>query len=393
MDKIDSLSRRKQGKGAAAPEANRPPLREVPPPPADVVEPPEAAAQTPRSWERFFTKRYGLMIAGPLAVLLVVAVSYLLGGRYVSTDNAYVRSDKVMINTDIGGVIAEIKVHEGDTVAAGQELFRLDDEPYRIALAAAEAKLGVVKNQIANLQATYRQHLGETRQAETNVSFYEREFKRQSDLAGRQAAAEVKVDQARNDLDNARNRLIVSRQEAQAALAELGGDVNQPIEAHARYRQAVAEVEKARRDLRRTIITAPAAGVVTKVDTIQVGTYLPTATGAFSLVVKDSLWIEANPKETDLTYLKPGNAAVVTVDSYPGVKWRGTVESISPATGAEFSLIPAQNASGNWVKVVQRVPVRVRVEMPPEAPPLRAGMSAAVEIDTGRTRGFNVLWQ
>ena len=315
-----------------------------------------------------------------------------MGGRYVSTDNAYVRSDKVMINTDIGGVIAAIKVREGETVTAGQELFRLDDEPYQIALAAAEAKLGVVRNQIANLQATYRQHVGETRQSETNVAFYEREFKRQSDLAGRQATAEVKVDQARHDLDSARDQLAVARQEAQAALAELGGDVNQPIEKHAQYRQAVAEVEKARRDLRRTVITAPSAGVVTKVDTIQVGTYLPTATGAFSLVVKDSIWIEANPKETDLTYLQPGNAVTVTVDSYPGVKWRGTVESISPATGAEFSLIPAQNASGNWVKVVRRVPVRVKVEMPPEAPPLRAGMSAAVEIDTGRTRGYNVLW-
>ena len=211
-------------------------------------------------------------------------------------------------------------------------------------------------------------------------------------LAGRQAAAEVKVDQARHDLDSARDQLAVARQEAQAALAELGGDVNQPIEKHAQYLQAVAEVEKARRDLRRTVVTAPAAGVVTKVDTIQVGTYLPTATGAFSLVVKDSVWIEANPKETDLTYLQPGNTVNVTVDSYPGVKWRGTVESISPATGAEFSLIPAQNASGNWVKVVQRVPVRVRVEMPAEAPPLRAGMSAAVEIDTGRTRGRNILW-
>lgn len=387
MDKIENLNRRGQGKGT---ESNRTPLREVPP--ADVVEPPEAAAQTPRSWERFFTKRHGLMIAGPVALLLVVAGAYLMGGRYVSTDNAYVRSDKIMINTDIGGVIAEIKVREGETVAAGQELFRMDDEPYRIALAAGEAKLGVVRNRIANLQATYRQHVGETRQAETNVSFYEREFKRQSDLAGRQAAAEVKVDQARHDLDSARDQLAVARQEAQAALAELGGDVNQPIEKHAQYLQAVAEVEKARRDLRRTVVTAPAAGVVTKVDTIQVGTYLPTATGAFSLVVKDSVWIEANPKETDLTYLQPGNTVNVTVDSYPGVKWRGTVESISPATGAEFSLIPAQNASGNWVKVVQRVPVRVRVEMPAEAPPLRAGMSAAVEIDTGRTRGRNILW-
>jgi len=387
MDKIENLNRRGQGKGT---ESNRTPLREVPP--ADVVEPPEAAAQTPRSWERFFTKRHGLMIAGPVALLLVVAGAYLMGGRYVSTDNAYVRSDKIMINTDIGGVIAEIKVREGEAVAAGQELFRMDDEPYRIALAAGEAKLGVVRNRIANLQATYRQHVGETRQAETNVSFYEREFKRQSDLAGRQAAAEVKVDQARHDLDSARDQLAVARQEAQAALAELGGDVNQPIEKHAQYLQAVAEVEKARRDLRRTVVTAPAAGVVTKVDTIQVGTYLPTATGAFSLVVKDSVWIEANPKETDLTYLQPGNTVNVTVDSYPGVKWRGTVESISPATGAEFSLIPAQNASGNWVKVVQRVPVRVRVEMPAEAPPLRAGMSAAVEIDTGRTRGRNILW-
>ena len=387
MDKIENLNRRGQGKGT---ESNRTPLREVPP--ADVVEPPEAAAQTPRSWERFFTKRHGLMIAGPVALLLVVAAAYLMGGRYVSTDNAYVRSDKIMINTDIGGIIAEIKVREGEAVTAGQELFRLDDEPYQIALTAAEAKLGVVRNQIANLQATYRQHVGETRQSETNVNFYEREFKRQSDLAGRQAAAEVKVDQARHDLDSARDQLAVARQEAQAALAELGGDVNQPIEKHAQYRQAVAEVEKARRDLRRTVVIAPAAGVVTKVDTIQVGTYLPTATGAFSLVVKDSVWIEANPKETDLTYLQPGNTVNVTVDSYPGVKWRGTVESISPATGAEFSLIPAQNASGNWVKVVQRVPVRVRVEMPAEAPPLRAGMSAAVEIDTGRTRGRNILW-
>jgi len=329
-----------------------------------------------------------LLLLGPVVMVIGGLYFYLSGGRYVSTDNAYVRTDKLAIATDVSGIVAEIAVTESQNVAKDQILFRLDDEPYRIALAGARAQLQTAHNEIATLQATYRQSLAQIEQAKTDVAFYQTAFERQQDLSRRGVSSQAALDQARRDLDAARERVNAAQQQAEGALAQLGGRPNAEPQTYARVQQAQAQVDRAQRDLARTVVRAPMDGIVTNVSALQVGQYLPAAQAAFSLVGTDEVWIEANPKETDLTYMKPGNPATVTVDAYPGREWSAEVVSLSPATGAEFSVLPAQNASGNWVKVVQRVPVRLKVNLPPGAPPLRAGMSADVEIDTGHRRSL-----
>src|SRR5919202_2098505 len=334
-----------------------------------------------------------LLLLGPLLFVVGGLYLYLSGGRYVATDNARVQAAKETISTDVSGIVAAVEVRDNEPVKAGPVLFRLDDEPYRIALASAQAQLGIVRNQIANLKATYEYNLAQVQQAQNDVAFYQRQYQRQTELASRAVATQVAFEQARHDLESARDRLVMYRHQAQATLAQLGGDANEPVERNPSYRQAQAQVDKAERDLRHTVVTAPLAGIVTNVNALQVGQYLPAAQSAFALVATDHVWVEANPKETDLTYVKPGDPATVTVDTYPDREWRATVSSISPATGAEFSVLPAQNASDYWVKVVQRVPVRLRVEIPEGAPPLRSGMSAVVDIDTGHQRTLADLWE
>ncbi len=332
--------------------------------------------------------RRALLLLGPLVVVIGGLYFYLSGGRYVSTDNAYVRADKLNIATDVSGIVADIAVVESQKVAKDQILFRLDDQPYRITLAGAEAQLRTARNEIATLQATYRQSLAQIEQAKTDVAFYQTSFERQQDLSRRGVSSQAALDQAKRDLDAAQERVNAARQQAEAALAQLGGKPDAEPQTYARVQQAQAQVDRAERDLAHTVVRAPMDAIVTNVNALQVGQYLPAAQAAFSLVGTDHVWIEANPKETDLTYMKPGDPATVTIDAYPGRTWPAEVVSLSPATGAEFSVLPAQNASGNWVKVVQRIPIRLKVNMPSEAPPLRAGMSADVEIDTGHQRSL-----
>ncbi len=337
------------------------------------------------------TLRRVLLTAGPVLVLAGALFVYATGGRYISTDDAYVHAGKLTVATDVSGIVANVAVKESQQVDKGQVLFTLDQEPFQIALAGAQANLGTVRNQLTTLQATYRQKQAQIEQAKTDVAFYETTFQRQQDLLKRGVASQAAYDQARRDLDSARQKVTMAQSDAQATLAQLGGNADAPIEQNPNYLAAQAQVDKAQRDLRRTTVLAPIPGIVTNVDALQVGEYLPAAQAAFSLVSSADVWIEANPKESDLTYLKPGAPAVVTIDAYPGREWQATVTSLRPATGTEFSVLPAQNATGNWVKVVQRVPIRLAVQMPADAPPLRTGMSATVEIDTGHRRALGDL--
>jgi membrane fusion protein, multidrug efflux system len=337
------------------------------------------------------TLRRVLLTAGPVLVLAGALFVYATGGRYISTDDAYVHAGKLTVATDVSGIVANVAVKESQQVDKGQVLFTLDQEPFQIALAGAQANLGTVRNQLTTLQATYRQKQAQIAQAKTDVAFFETTFQRQQDLLKRGVASQAAFDQARRDLDSARERVTMAQNDAQATLAQLGGNAEAPIEENANYLAAKAQVDKAQRDLRRTTVLAPIPGIVTNVDALQVGEYLPAAQPAFSLVSSADVWVEANPKESDLTYLKPGAPAVVTIDAYPGREWQATVTSLRPATGTEFSVLPAQNATGNWVKVVQRVPIRLTVQMPADAPPLRTGMSATVEIDTGHRRALGDL--
>src|ERR1700730_3047519 len=351
----------------------------------------EVAAPTLAKLRQPKTLRRVLLTAGPVLVLAGALFVYTTGGRYISTDDAYVHAGKLTVRPELPAIVSNVAVNESQKVDKGEILFTLDQEPFRIALAGAQANLGMVRNQLTTLQATYRQKQAQIEQAKTDVAFYETTFQRQQDLLKRGVASQAAFDQARRDLDSARERVTMAQHDAQATLAQLGGNADAPIEENANYLAARAQVDKAQRDLRRTTVLAPIPGIVTNVDALQVGKYLPAAQAAFSLVSSADVWIEANPKESDLTYLKPGAPAVVTIDAYPGREWLATVSSLSPATGTEFSVLPAQNATGNWVKVVQRVPIRLSVQMPADAPPLRTGMSANVQIDTGHRRALGDL--
>lgn len=345
----------------------------------------EIVSTNARPWRRRL-----LLLAGPLVLLAGGLWLYLHGGRVVSSDNAYVHADKLTLTTEVAGAVKAVAVRDNEHVVAGQLLFRLDDEPYKIALARANAQLDSVRLELATLRGTYREKLAGIAEAQEQLAFAESELKRQETLTQTDVAPAALLDQARHTAEAARRRISVLKQEAATVLASLGG-LDQPDEQNPRFAEARAGVEKAARDLRNTTIVAPISGVVANVTNLPVGKYLQPGQPAFTLVATQRVWIEANLKETELTYLKSGDPVSIEIDTYPHHTWEGHVSDVGPATGAEFALIPAQNASGNWVKIVQRIPVRVKIESEDPARPLRAGMSAEVKIDTGHTRSLHDL--
>ena len=332
-----------------------------------------------------------LLLVVPLAAVAIAGWFYATGGRYVSTDNAYARASIMNVTNDISGMVKEVMVHENQHVEAGEVLFRLDDEPYRIALAGAQAQLGSVRNELTSLQASYWQNLSQIEQAKTALDYTVTAYSRAQNLQSRGVTSKVTLDQAERDRDTASEQVDVAQRAAEATLSQLDGNATGSIDKHPRILEAQAAVDKAQRDLDRATVKATWAGIVANVENLRPGTYLAAGEPAMSLVGSDDIWIEANPKETDLTYLKSGDIATVTVDAYPGVTWNATVTSVSPATGAEFSVLPPQNASGNWVKVVQRVPVKLAIEQIKDGPQIRAGMSVDVAIDTGHQRSLASL--
>ena len=323
----------------------------------------------------------------PIA-LIAGGYYYVTGGRVMSTDNAYVQADILGISTDVAGIVGEIDVRDNQVVKAGDVLFRLDDRQFRFALERTDAQIGIVHNDLEALKASYKGMQSQIEQAHTDIAFYETTFKRQQDLATKSVASQATFDQAKHDLDGARLKLAQLESQLAGIAANLNGKPDAPVEDHPRYKDAVAARAEAQRQLDHTTVRAPMNGVVTNVPSLQKGQYLEAATNAFSLVSTDHVWIQANPKETELTWVKPGQEAEVYVDTYPGAVWRGSVDSISPASAASFSLLPAQNTSGNWVKVVQRIAMRVKIDTPPDQPQLRAGMSVTLDVDTGHARGL-----
>jgi len=335
--------------------------------------------------------RVALFALLPVA-LLVAGYLYVTGGQIVATDNAYIQADHVGVSTDVSGLVATVDVKDNQHVVKGQVLFTLKPEPFQIALASARAQLGNVRNQILNLKASYSQALAEIDQAQIDLAYYQTNFQRQQTLVNVSAVSKTNFDDARHALDSTRQKITVAKARAQMVLAQLGGRIETPVEQQSTYLVAQAAVDEAQRNLDNSVVRASFDGIVTNVDSLQVGSYLQPPHSGISLVSDDRLWVAASPKETELTHMKPGQAVDIRVDSYPGVHWRGTVESISPASGSSFSLLPAQNTTGNWVKVVQRIPVRISIDDAGDKPPLRTGMSVEAEIDTGAARGLPHLF-
>ncbi len=382
----------------AAPSGRRaePELPVLDPPQAIPPEPvqtgPGPAKAVPPARRKRGLMRPLLFALLPVA-LVIGGYDYVTGGQVMSTDNAYVAAQTLGVSTDVSGTVAAIEVHDNELVKKGQVLFRLRPNSFQIALDGALAQLGTVRNQVLTLQATYKQSLSQIEQAKADLPYYQTAFKRQQDLINSAVASKAIFDQAQHDLISTQQRVQVAQSQAQAMLAQLGGDANQPVEQNPFYLQAKAAVDNAQRDLNDTVVKAPFDGIVTNVEALQVGQYLQAAQAGFSLISNTNMWVEASPKETELTYVRPGQTATVTIDTYPDDTWKGTVESISPASGSSFSLLPAQNTTGNWVKVVQRIPMRVRLDVDPNKPPLRVGMSVVVGVDTGHARGLPTFVQ
>ena len=330
--------------------------------------------------------RLPLMVAGPAVVLLAAGYWYLTSGRYVSTDDAYVQAARMAISSDVSGRVVEIAVRDNEQVKAGRVLFRLDPRPFRIAVEQAKAQLAAERLQIDAMKATYLQKQADAKAAEHTVAYQQREFERQKQLIASGTTSRQQFEQASQAYDTGRQQLVGKQHDAANVLANLGGDPDIPVDQHPKVQHAQAALDRAELDLSYTVIRAPENGIVTKVEQLQVGNYVTAALPLFSLMSTDRIWVEANFKETELTHMRPGQTATVEVDTYPGAVLSATVESMSPGTGLTFSLLPAENATGNWVKVVQRLPVRIGIDHFDPNVPLHAGLSATVEVDTGRDR-------
>jgi len=366
-------------------EAPRPEDRKPEPFPSEGPRGRQAAASTlapNKSWRR--TLLFALL---PVA-LIAGGYFYATGGAVMSTDNAYVQADMVGLSTDVSGIVTQVLVHDNQKVASGDVLFKLDPLQFQLALDRAEAQVGNTRNDLIALQTSYRNMQAQVAQAQKDVDFNTVNFQRQEQLIANNFTPRATYDAARNTLQNSQQKLASLQQQLAGLAANLNGDPNAPIENHPRYKDAVAARDEAARQLAHTVVHAPFAGIVANVPSLQPGQYLAAAATAFNVVSTDHVWVQASPKETELTFVKPGQKAVVEVDTYPGQHWTGTVDSISPASASSFSLLPAENTSGNWVKVVQRIPMRISVTNVPGKPQLRVGMSVELSVDTGHERGL-----
>ena len=338
------------------------------------------AAPAPAKPKR--SRRTLIMLAVPLALAAGGSYIWLTGGRYQETENANLRQARVTISAETAGRIVDVDIADNSKVKAGDKLFVVDPEPYRIALSQADASLAAARLNVEQLRAAYGQAVAQERVAASEVTYLKSQYDRAADLARKGINAQSSLDEAQRDLERAEEQHRAALQGIESARAALGGDPDIATDRHPSVLAAQSTRDKAAFDLAQTSVRAPADGVISQASSFKVGQYVTAGSPLFSLVETGDTWVEANFKETQLTNMKPGQTAEVTLDTYPDMPFHATVESIGAGTGAEFSLLPAQNATGNWVKVTQRIPVRLRLDTEGKDVPVRTGMSASVEVDT-----------
>ena len=338
------------------------------------------------SWlsRRTLTRMVFLFVI-PLLAICVGLYLYAAGGRYVSTDNAYVKANVIIITPEVSGRVTSVLVADNQAVEAGDVLLQLDPSLLDIELNRARAQMAVIRTELESLRADYGETVVQIQQAEDKVRYLERRYKRQRKLLKQGLSSEEKHDEAKHTLQVARREVQIIQQRVQRVLAQLAGDEVLSVEQHPRYQSAQATYDQAAIDLKATTIHAPASGIVSNMK-LQVGEYAQAGKPVFSLIENYPIWIEANLKETQLTHILPGQQATIVADAYPDRVWESVISSIAPTTGAEFSILPPQNASGNWVKVVQRIPINLVITDQADGPQLRAGMTVSVRIDTHRKR-------
>lgn len=352
--------------------------------------PPKPASIASRKPRRRSPLRYLLMAALPLALIVAGGWYWVIGGRWASTENAYVQQNKVLVAPEVEGRIAEVRVGQNQTVKPGDVLFRIDDASYRIALEKADGAVALARLQVEELRTRLKDAQLKADTARNTLAFQEVQFGRQNKLRQTGNATEAQYDTARHDLDLARQALAEAEQGVADTLVALGGDASIETDKHPSVLGALAAQNSARLDLERVVVRAPTTGTVSQVTNLQVGQYIASGSPVMAIIDTTSTWVEANFKETDLGHMRPGQPAELTLDAYPDVTIKGHVESFGGGTGAIFSLLPAQNATGNWVKVVQRVPVRIALDEPTSLP-MKAGLSVGVDVDTGFVRPLSTF--
>ena len=335
--------------------------------------------------------RRPLMLAVPIFLAAVGVAEFRAEEPYVSTDDAFVRAAKDSINARVSGQVVEIAVGDNQRVQKGQLLFRIDPEPYQIAIDQAEADLGNARLQIQGLKTKYRQQLAELESAKASATFYEREYDRKKTLVASDFTSRAAYDRAETDFKVASQTVASVEQQIANTVVALNGNPDIDVDHHPTVRAARARLDRARLDLSYAAVQAPDDGIVTKVEDLQVGDYVNPGAVVFSLLSSRHLWIEANFRETGLTHMRPGQAATIGVDAYPDRSFKAHIVSMSPGTGSDFAVLPPENATGNWVKVVQRLPVRLEFDDMGADQPLFSGISVTAQVDTGYHRSLRQL--
>src|SRR5882757_6854263 len=388
--KIQPVNLRRRSSAMADPVLKFPPDQKANPPTPRIKIAAEPRRRLMAAMRRY--RRVLLLVVLPLVALIAGLTFYLNGGRYVTTDDAYVGAQKVLITPDVSGKIINIAVKEGQQVSTGDVMFQIDPVPFRLAVAQARAKLDDAKTNHDNLVANVKLYAQTIEIVNAGIALKQKDVERKSSLVKSNAGSQLDLDNSGTALVTAQAQLQLVRMQNSTALNQLLGNPELPLEQFPAYMQAKAALDDAQRNLDLTTVRAPMNGVATQVDSIQLGRFVMAGAPVFSVIDTSKPWVDANPKESDFTYVAVGQPVTIDVDAFPDHVFKGTIGSLSPGTGAQFAILPPQNATGNFVKVVQRVPVRIYFDSNDKfVRKLKAGMSAYTSIDTNHHRSLAAL--